>query len=556
MVRLVFLLSLLPLVVGSCRSGSPSHQQTQTTSEVVDQPDESPPAKLRLVVVVVVDQLASWSFDPILPKLEGGFARLVAEGRYYPEVELPYANTFTAVGHSVIATGKPPSETGIMANSWHPPGQASPIESTDDPNYPILGPSPVTGAGESSQHLRVPGIADIVEGASNGAARTVAVSLKDRSAILMLGKRPDLAIWWDRNQAMMTTSQFYAESLPQWLDPQSGVLADPKRLFNHTWQPSDPGLVAEIAGGPDDGPGEGSSRGFQTTFPHQPGKLSNPAHAIVDTIMGNQLLFETVTAALDGEKLGADDTVDILAISVSSHDYAGHAWGQSSWERADHLLDIDRRLASLFADLDRRVGKDGWALVLTSDHGGLPAYDAKNPGDHPAIVKDDVAVVANQAMSKVLGKGVWVHGFSANMVHFSEAFGRRMPAERERAIVAARKAILAIPGMGMVERTDDLIGDCDKKQTEMARRVCRSLPPEMVGNLYALPTHGSRYVGSALFGSTHGTDSDQERLVPVFVRGPGYEPGRAEGEATLLQIADTVLALWGVETTSNPLPGK
>jgi L-alanine-DL-glutamate epimerase-like enolase superfamily enzyme len=65
---------------------------------------------------------------------------------------------------------------------------------------------------------------------------------------------------------------------------------------------------------------------------------------------------DAALAAIAGERLGADDVADYLAISVSSHDYAGHAWGQESWERLDLLLRIDRRIGELLAHLDRTVG--------------------------------------------------------------------------------------------------------------------------------------------------------------------------------------------------------
>src|SRR5687768_2642690 len=81
----------------------------------------SPPhgSGLRLVVLLVIDQLPSWSFDAALPSLDGGLARLVERGVHYPRAELPFANTFTAAGHAAIATGAPPSVTGILANEWH-----------------------------------------------------------------------------------------------------------------------------------------------------------------------------------------------------------------------------------------------------------------------------------------------------------------------------------------------------------------------------------------------------------------------------------------------------
>ena len=91
--------------------------------------------------------------------------------------------------------------------------------------------------------------------------------------------------------------------------------------------------------------------------------------------MGTDLLFDTAEAALTGERLGVDEVPDLLAISVSSHDLAGHAWGQESWERLDLLLRLDRRIGEFLDRLDRTIGSDRYAVVLTSDHGGVPMVE-------------------------------------------------------------------------------------------------------------------------------------------------------------------------------------
>ena len=79
---------------------------------------EEPGGGTRLVVLLVVDQLPSWAFDGRIRYLDGGLARLVREGVYYPQAVYPYAATFTAVGHAALVTGAPPARSGILANKW------------------------------------------------------------------------------------------------------------------------------------------------------------------------------------------------------------------------------------------------------------------------------------------------------------------------------------------------------------------------------------------------------------------------------------------------------
>ena len=71
------------------------------------------PGRPKLVVLIVVDQLPTWTFERRKPLFTHGFTRLLREGVYWPSTEYPYANTYTAPGHAAIATGAPPRVSGV-----------------------------------------------------------------------------------------------------------------------------------------------------------------------------------------------------------------------------------------------------------------------------------------------------------------------------------------------------------------------------------------------------------------------------------------------------------
>src|SRR3954447_8066132 len=83
--------------------------------------DKPPPAaKVRLAVLIVVDQLRGdylmrWNH------LFGdrGFRRMAREGTWYQNCYYPYASTFTAAGHASLATGTCPDVHGIIGNDWY-----------------------------------------------------------------------------------------------------------------------------------------------------------------------------------------------------------------------------------------------------------------------------------------------------------------------------------------------------------------------------------------------------------------------------------------------------
>ncbi|HLU67971.1 MAG TPA: alkaline phosphatase family protein [Kofleriaceae bacterium] len=548
--RLLILLGALA-ALPSCRC----NEERPATSRQPAQPpaaarEDAAPDRPRLVVLVVIDQLPSWSFSRSAPHLSGGLGRLVREGVFYPEAEIPYSNTFTAVGHAAIATGAPPRETGILANAWHMDGSLEQTGCTDDPESPVLGPRAEPGEGESSRRLQVEGVADMLERATGGAARTVSISLKDRAAILTGGRKPDLALWWDPAQALMTTSRYYAAERPAWLDPAQGLVGAPDRFLAATWEPRDPAACAALTGAEDDQAGEGGNHGLGKTFPHPLTEVEQPGKAILNTPFATEILFETATAALRAEKLGADEVPDLLAISVSSHDYAGHGWGQESWECADVLLDIDRRLGDLFELLDAEIGEDRWAALLTSDHGAQPLNPAAGTGasrdGRHHILKEQAVGAAQKAAARVLGGGQWAHALSANIIQVTPAFSA-LPAEKKApALEAMVKALQGIPGMGLVAPVAELAGDCARHQEPVRRRACLSLPPGGGEGIVALAGPGSQYVGDHPFGAGHGGDSAEERVVPVVIRAPGRAPARHEGTVSFLRVAPTLSALLGV----------
>jgi predicted AlkP superfamily pyrophosphatase or phosphodiesterase len=495
-------------------------------------------AGVPLVVVLIVDQLPSWSFDAALPSLSGGLGRLVARGVHYPSAELPFAGTFTASGHASIGTGAAPAVHGILANEWHRESGERALGATIDRRDMTL---------RSSSQLAVDGVADVLERQTRGKSRTVSISLKDRAAILATGRRPDVAVWYDPEAAAMVTSRFYTDQPPTWLR-QLESDRPPSRYFRAEWRPGDRRQLVRLSGSADDQPGEMGDHGLDATFPHSLAKVHSPNEAILYTPFGTEVLFDAVDAAVRGERLGTDEVPDLLSISVSSHDFAGHGWGQESWERVDVLLRLDQRIAAFLDHLDRTVGAGRYAVVMTSDHGATRLVERQQAAGAPVhrIEKPVIRAAAERAAEKVLGAGPWVRGVSGNLVHVVPAFAEQPESQRSAAIREMVAALRTIPGMGMVAATADLAGDCKRHPEPIHRMACLSLPDAPLGPIMTLPAEGSEIGGTPSFGAGHGGPSIDERTVPVVILAPGRAPARRDQPVSLLRVAPTISALLGI----------
>lgn len=509
------------------------------------------PAAPRLVVLVVIDQLASWMFERDAALTRAGVRRLIDRGTVFPRARYPYASTYTATGHAALGTGAPPSESGILANEWYRRDRGRVVSAIADPASPVFRVTGTPGdAGLSGAQLRVEGVADVLRREKGG--KSIAIALKARGAILALGRRPDYAIWYDADQPAMTTSAYYAAELPGWL--REVARTHPvARLAEASWTPSDPDLLARATGVPDTCPGEGGPYGLGSAFPHRPAASRKPARAVRATPAGNRLTLATAVAAIDGHQLGADDVPDVLAVSFSSHDYAGHAWGQESWERLDLFLDTDRAIGALLDHLDARVGAGRYAVILTSDHGATRLVEHSLHHGKPArrVMTSEVRAAARAAAEAALGSGSWVANVSTANIYMSAAFAALPDRDRARALDAIVVAVAGVPEVAYAARADQLQGGCAER-SGLAAQACWSLRGADSGDVFfAAGPDSVCTTDEYTTGTSHGSPNPDDTDVPIVLYVPGKAPRTATEAASPLQVAPTISELLGVSAPSH-----
>ena len=368
------------------------------------------------------------------------------------------------------------------------------------------------------------------------------------------GRRPDAAVWYEPAAGGMTTSRAFAAEAPGWL-VELARTRPATRFFARTWEPRDPALLARATGIADGALGEGTLHGFGPTFPHALPASDDPSRVLLHTPFADELVMETALAAIPALGLGADDVPDLLAVSFSAHDYAGHLWGPESWEALDLRLRLDEALGRLFDELDARLGRGGWAAVLTSDHGVTPVVERSKVTGARRIRTDEIARAVDAVLEPRIGKGPWVARIASGNVYLARAFADAPPGAREEALTAAADAIGRIPGVAASERSDRLAGRCEGR-AQLLRALCLSVVPGEAGELLVVPSAGS-LITNFTSGSHHDAPFDDNRHVPILVLAPGLAP--QAGAGSLLQVAPTVAALLGVPpppaATEAPLFG-
>lgn len=378
----------------------------------------------RLVVVISVDQLRADYLERFRPHFgEGGFKRLLEGGTEFKHTHHRHAFTLTAPGHATILTGVFPERHGVIANDWLDRETWESVNSVEDVDAPLvgiapgeLGPSAAARphkTGRSPRHLEAPTIGDLLKERYGADCRVIGISNKDRSAILLGGRRADAAYWDEVGK--MITSRHYQPRLPAWVDAFNA-----ERLvhacFGRTWERLlDPAIYDRVQG-PDDAPGEGG-RAFGRTFPKVVDggrKAVGPDFFTAFDVapFTTEILGEFAQRAIREEQLGRHRGVDLLGLSFSQVDAVGHAFGPDSHEMMDAVVRLDRVLAKFFDHLEREVGLARCLIVLTADHGVAPLPE-RSPGAGGSRVNGGdldkaMRTALDAAFGKLPGSEVWL----------------------------------------------------------------------------------------------------------------------------------------------------
>ncbi|MBK8481797.1 MAG: alkaline phosphatase family protein [Proteobacteria bacterium] len=488
----------------------------------------------RLVVLVVIDQLPSWAFEAHAPLARLGLRQLLDQGVVFPRVRFPYAATLTAPGHAALVTGAAPAQSGIVGNRQLDRQRDVLVPVTLDPRAPVLGDA--AAGGVSPHALRVATVGDAL---SAQGGRVVSLSVKDRAAVMMGGKRPTLALWYDANTGTMTSSRYYVSALPRW----AATLPPASHWLPYRWEALDRDLLRRW-GGEDDAPDEPADHPLGRVFPHL--LAAGPAaNALVErTPVADELLLEAALRAVDALARGPRRrTADLLAISFSTHDKVGHAWGQESWEALDIFLRLDVLLGRLLARLDRRYGAGRYSVLLTSDHGATRGRGGRGP---QRIMPAAIIEAAGKAAEARLGAGPWIAAAEVPFIYLGKA-ARALPAAERAALVdGIAEGLAALPGVAFALPSASVRGDCEARAPAAATQ-CRAVHPEVAGEVL-FGTEDHAFVSDDRQQTTsHGSLNDDDALVPVVIMGPSLAPGRRPAEVSALRVASTLAELLGIQ---------
>jgi hypothetical protein len=369
--------------------------------------------------------------------------------------------------------------------------------------------------------------------------RSVALSLKARSAIGLSGSGEAPVIW--QAGTNWVTSSAFSRSPIEWL--KAFALEHPvSDEAGRIWERSLP--LAAYAGD-DDAKGERFPTGWTATFPHPIGvPIAQLETQWQRSPLADEYLARLALQAVDTLQLGRGDRIDLLGVSFSTLDLVGHQFGPDSHEVQDIVFRLDATLGRLLAALDTRLGKGGYVLGLSSDHGVSTLTERTGGGRHLAA---EISTTVDKALALRLGEGKHVVHSEYTDLYLAPGVAGKMKAT-PAAWAAVREALLALPGIAQVFRSDEVSTAEARTSSDPARRAAAlSHFPSRSGDIIIVPKENWLLSSAA---ATHGTLYRYDQQVPVMFFGAGVNPALPDGSATPADIAPTLAALAGVPFTS------
>lgn len=516
--------------------------------------------KPRLIVFMAVDGLPQHQVVGYRDQLAAdGLRRFLDRGAWFSDARYGHAFTVTGAGHAVMLTGAYPHRTGIIGNDWRDRVTGEPEYCTGDTAHTYVGHKTKPLDGTSPKNLMVETVGDVLKRAEPR-AKVIAISGKDRGAILPAGKTGVAYMYMDAT-GQFASSTYYMKEHPAWVAAfHASKPAD--KYFKATWSPALPD-AAYAKSVPDNQPWYNPGGALPKVLGEKDEK-PGPAFysAMIRSPYGDAVTLDFARAAIAGEGLGTDDVPDILSVSLSTHDYVNHAYGPESRLSHDHVLHLDRLLEAFFRDLDRTVGKDNYVLVLTADHGFMPAPEYSKSIGRNAGRQNVPQLLANVngALAQKFGEQKLARAYSASGVLLDNALIAQKKLDPVAVQNEVRRVVLMEPGVAAAFTRSELENPSSLPAgTPFLAQVRKTWSRERSADVQMVVREYWLFESRRTFAATHGSPYTQDYTVPILFYGPRWvTPGRVDQTVEVADIAPTLAGVLGLPAPAasegRPLP--
>lgn len=383
----------------------------------------------KLYLNIVVDQLRTdflYEFSGLYG--EGGFKRLLSEGRVYPNSYYAFENIDRASSVATLSTGTNPYVNGIVGERWFDRSTLKTMSSVEDRKYKgLYSISPY-----APTRLKAITVTDEMKRASRGKALVCSIAPDEDAAVIIGGHAADIALWKNNSAGFWSSSTYYG-LYPDWAaDMNKELQGRPAK-----WTPLfDTEKYNNF--------GERAPRPFSYSFD---GK--NKVKSYKTTACMNDEVAEMALAYIKDSDAGKDNIADCLSLVF----YAGNVDGNPMEDRPLEIQDIyarlDRTLASLFKELDRRVGMDNVVVSLSSTGYVMVSGDDGEEYRLPSgtIYMERVQALLNVYLSAIYGKAEYLEGVYGQQLYFDNSVIEKLKIDKIDVISRSIEFLKSLDGV-------------------------------------------------------------------------------------------------------------
>lgn len=367
--------------------------------------------KTRLMVGITISNFyPEWLMVYQNDLSEGGFKRLMSQGKQLM-ADYQYLYSQSGVDQSTIYTGLLPSEHGVVAHEWYDRLRNRRLSNVVSDDYRMIGEE---GKGLTPDWLQAMTLGCAMK-MNNVFSKVYSISVNGEEAVLSGGSCANMALWLSEKTGKWVSSNYYADSLPGWLNDYNSRMESDffirrgwMSLSDEEGNATSVKLKSKV----------GLSNGFYYDLAQAKRKYDT-YRILKATPYVNSQVVDLAKELVKSEQLGFDNDADLLALNFSCLDYMNRDFGVYSKEFQDVVLRLDKDIEKLLAELDSRVGKGNYSVFLTFSEARELLPEELNKmrlsSDYFSIFK--AVALLKSFLNLIYGEGEWVLDYDATQIY-------------------------------------------------------------------------------------------------------------------------------------------
>lgn len=486
---------------------------------------QSAPEVPRLVVNVVIDQLRTDYLEAFSPLYgEGGFRRLMEQGRAYSQAEYPFATPDRASAVAALMTGSTPYENGIVGERWLDRATLHTVSCIADKSQT----GHFTQEQVSPVNLGVTTISDELKVATDGKALVYSIAPNNDAALFAAGHAGDAAFWINDETGQWCTTSYY-DAQPNWLSYYNNSDHAASKINTLSWEPLND-LVGQF--------NYFVSGGMKKPFRHQ-FKGDRRFREFKASALVNDEVNDFVSHCLQNTLMGVDPITDFLSVVYYAGNLDHKTVGEYPMEMQDTYVRLDEQLGHLIDMVEKKVGRQRVLFVVTSTGYSDSEQISQNlsryriPSGEFNITR--AQLLLNMYLSAVYGQGQYVEACMGNQLYFDLKGIEKKNINFSELLERSADFLIQLSGVRDVYTSQRL---AQGAWTPGIRNLRNAYNPRCSGDIFIQVSPGWILINDQMGERLHHRESYMG--FPLYFYGLSIQPEVVEQPVTVDRIAPTL----------------